>query len=157
MEIRKPKSVKELYDMKDHLVLLHEDKEHYLESVAQRLIAVPDSILILQGRDDNNELVCMLVAEKPRDNSEYIWLSQVWSSDPKLTDELMMRVMLWAISLGRNEIRGETKRNPKPLHKKFGFELHSVILSLKINEKIITDYTKLFKEVQSGRLRRTKH
>lgn len=65
-------------------------------------------------------------------DKEYFNLVHLYSEDKNLTDKLFNTIDNWAKDYGLHEIQIATKRNPKALNKRFGFELMSYNLKKEI-------------------------
>ena len=61
----------------------------------------------------------------------HVFLVQVWvnAKEPSLADRLFSRIVLWTDSLGKKEIRAETKRNPIVMERRWNFQPFSQIVS----------------------------
>lgn len=116
------------------LLTFHDDrmKEPYLTELERRMIAAPDSLLILASIE-SDEVKAFLVAQNPGPEIPYMILTQVWSdphNDRSWSDPFLARLVLWSLAHDKSYVRAETRRNAEAMYRRFGFEPSSTIVSL---------------------------
>jgi len=112
--------------------------DQYINCLKQMITAGQDDIFILQVWD-GDEIKAFLIALAPA-SCEHIWVAQTWISpslaDTKAADRLFLRLLMWSESLGRSEVRMETKRDESAFTKRWNFQTHSVIMSFKVDRDL---------------------
>lgn len=150
---------------KPHFVLDDgEDRERFAEQIRQMLVNFPELVyfvLVFDVEPTPPKLVGFLLAgwERPK---PFIWLYQAWInpefSGESFTDSVFIRLLSWAEELNVPNVRMETKRDPSAVHRKWGFEPISQIMSLNVQDAMKSLVYKPAKkeEVQDGQ-RITEH
>ncbi len=123
--------------MKDKL-LPDEDfnQEDLVESIEQALVEAPEDIYLLQAWEGKVMVGFLIAYNLPKQN--HVFLLQVWA-DPtveRLSDKMFFRMLFWAQSLGKKEIRAETKRNTEAIQRRWDFQEVSKIVSYKIPDDL---------------------
>lgn len=99
----------------------------------------PESLLVLGALDDEDELIAFVIAQNPGFNTHYIYVAQVWSHKQNpfsVAEELHAQVVLWAMSLGKSYLSGETQRSTAAIFHKFGFEPVAQVMRFDIDESV---------------------
>lgn len=107
------------------------------EFVRNAMEKSPGATYITQAWD-GVDLKAFLVAFAYQD-VDHVWLFQAWSdlpADDSTIDRMFLRLCLWTESLGRGEIRGETKRSPKTILRRWKFDKYSEVRSFKLDEDL---------------------
>lgn len=148
LHVTSPESVPEMA----RLVQVDDEPQRleFAQKLAAAMVQTPDRVQVLQARRDD-ELVGFTISENA--SAPYVWLAQGWSKPGnswQVADELWLRVMLWAIGLGKNEIRAESGREVSALHRRFGFEDFRTVVQHKIDPNLLSHMLGSMKEVLSG-------
>lgn len=109
-----------------------------VEALKEMLINTPDGVFIGQVWD-GDEIRAFVIALAPPSMS-HVFVHQAWA-DPmlegsKTQDKLFLRLCLWAESIGRGELRAETRRNPEAFLRRWGFTPYSQVLSYNIGDDL---------------------
>lgn len=135
-----------ILEMAEHLTVHNPDtREAYIQDYLELWRRRPDDLFVLEARTD--ELVAFLIVTAER---TCVNLSQAWAKPGipwAVMAAMFQRVVLWAASIDRFEIRAETKRDVDALFRRFGFEEHSVNIRYQIPHTIFDT----FLETQNGR------
>lgn len=112
-----------------------EMREVFLEHLVYAMERNPDSVLVLAEVEDK-EINGFVIAHNPGPKHPFVDLAQVWIAlgQPwSVGNQMLSRVVLWSLSLGKSYVRGETQRNPDALLRKFGFEPVSQIVKFTLD------------------------
>lgn len=140
----------EISEFLPHLV--HEDDQdpkQFLTSMQGMMETRREQILVLGIRREDKLVGFSISLDLLR---PYVWITQFWM-DPtmgqKVTDEMFLRILNWAVALGKVEVRAETTRSVDAFYRRVGFEQHSVTVKLKlsgIEEKLLDRAREVFKD-----------
>jgi len=125
--------------IKEHFVDDDASKEFIAEGLKTSLINNLENTFILLAFE-GDKVIAYLTAMNMV-NFKYVWLDQVWSdkdTPPDVNDKIFFRFLMWVDSLGKTEIRMETKRDEDAITRKWKFEKHSTIMKFILKE----DYEK---------------
>lgn len=114
-----------------------------VEALKDMLQHTPDGVFICQVWD-GDEIRAFVIAFAPP-NLAHVFIHQAWADETlqgtEIQDKLFLRLCLWAETLGRSELRAETKRNPEAFLRRWNFKPYSAILSFSVvddlTEKLI--------------------
>lgn len=150
---RETPSAQMLHEFTRHLVFApgHEPGtvRRFLSDVIVMLRDEPEKILILVARQ-GEEMVGFVIANTMPD---CVFIAQMWSKPGnafQVLDEMFLRVMIWAVGLGKISIRAESRRNVEVLHRRVGFIERSVIVEKHISEQVIEQLMLRAREVIHG-------
>ena len=139
-KIDQTRDVTDIRDMIPHLVLADQYKEVFVNKFIKKLIDDPQGLLVLQGRDEDQNLLCFGIINDPGIDYDFVEVSQIWCAkgdSKKLTNDMYRRIMLWAIGRGKQKLQFETKRNPRAMSRRFGFKVKGVIMECEIKTQDI--------------------
>ena len=124
-------------DYLEPFLIADSDETHseLVQVIKDCLESQSDRTLILCGYDEQEKgdpvLEGFIIANAPV-HGVYGFILQAWvkpqTTFPNLMPKLFSRLVYWADSLGKTELRGETTRNTKPFLRKWGFEHLSSVL-----------------------------
>lgn len=141
-----------IVEMVPHLIVEDEtQRQNFVAQYIEIMRRNPDNLLVLDVRDEAQELVAFVIAER---SLSFVTITQAWSkaSNPwEITNELFLRVVLWATAMGKYEIRAETRRDLDALHRRFGFTERSVNMSYQIDQNILTGVINRLQEITHGK------
>lgn len=111
-------------------------KEAFAGALKTLLTGTPESTFILQAYD-GEDLKAFLIAVAPPEQN-HVFVLQAWSSleDNETPDRMFLRLCLWTESIGRMELRAESKRSPEAFLRRWNFEIFSNVLSFQIPEDL---------------------
>jgi len=115
-------------------------KEVFVNKFIKKLIDDPQGLLVLQGRDEDQNLLCFGIINDPGIDYDFVEVSQIWCAkgdSKKLTNDMYQRIMLWAIGRGKQKLRLETTRNPEAMSRRFGFKVKEVVMEREIKTQDI--------------------
>jgi hypothetical protein len=110
--------------------------DQFVEKLGILLHDYSDEVFVLQAWE-GEEIVGFLIAYDMV-GAKHVFVHQVWS-DAKyegLSDKLFFRLLMWTQSLGKNQIRGETKRDSDVISKRWNFKEISKIVAFDIPENL---------------------
>ena len=121
-------------NLKENLVFEEgQSPEKFIELVKTFLERAPGKIQIIAAEREGKVVGFSISFDL---DVPHIWISQFWN-DPqvssKVADEMFLRVLNWAVGLGKKEVRAETRRNVDAMYRRVGFEPHSTIVKLSLN------------------------
>lgn len=141
-----------IVEMVPHLSLENDyEKQLFAEQFINAIRTNRSSVFCVQARNEDDELIGFIIAQSS--DLPFVSIHQAWSKpgNPWLViDHLYKRTILWALSLGFEEIRAETKRSLEPLFRRFGFEEHSVVVKYKINPNLMDQVILSMREKPNG-------
>lgn len=123
--------------------------EKFLEMIGTFLTNASDKIQVIAAEREGRIVGFSIAFDL---NVPHIWISQFWNDpneSPKIADELFLRVLNWAVGLGKEEVRAETRRNVEVMYRRVGFEPHSTIVKLSLNgieSKLLDRAREVFKD-----------
>lgn len=127
--------------MKEHLVAEESNLEDFMNGLKAMLVEEPENIFITQAWEGDKLKAFLISLNMIKRN--YVWLDQVWSdldNPPDVNDKIFFRFLMWVDSLGKKEIRIETKRDEDAIARRWKFEKYSAIMKFEIKD----DYEKEF-------------
>ena len=139
-KIDQTRDVTDIRDIIPHLVLDNQYKEVFVNKFIKKLIDDPQGLLVLQGRDEDQNLLCFGIINDPGIDYDFVEVSQIWCAkgdSKKLTNDMYQRIMLWAIGRGKQKLRLETTRNPEAMSRRFGFKVKEVVMEREIKTQDI--------------------
>lgn len=152
IRITRVTDIEDLKDMIPHLTLMDGSEFDFVRSMAEMIVQRPDSALVLQARteDEERSLCGFVVVQNPGLLYPYVWMSQVWvdaKSSKVVSDDLLVRVFLWAVSIGKTSIRGQVERDPSAIHRRFGFSVRGYIVEKQIDPSMMKQFIEVSKEI----------
>lgn len=136
-----------------HLVLADDlEREAFGQKLAHYIVTSPECVLFLSAMDEGGKVVGFVIAENPP-STKYITINQAWIAPGqsfKLSNELFLRVTMWAIGLDKTTIRAETKRNTGPLFRRFGFEPVSVNVEYRVPQSLMPEILSVIRGETDG-------
>lgn len=94
----------------------------------------PESLMVLaaiESDEPESPVKAFIIAQNPGFKVPYILLAQSWSDSEnswELAQRVFVRLVMWAVSLGKTEIRGETQRSTEAIYRRFGFKSISQVM-----------------------------
>lgn len=95
-------------------------KERYLENLALWLVNSPQTIWLTLAFE-GDELKAFMVAYLPP-QVNFVFISQVWSEQPNTAHDLLTRLVEWAESCGRTQLRMESESDHDDYTRAWGFK-----------------------------------
>lgn len=139
MEIRREENPKVLTEVEPHLIFETEQgKETFLKQAVLMMVNSPGEIFVCTARA-NGALRGFVIAQATR-GTKYVWIAQCWSDSLNgwsTADDILSRLVLWTVAIGRKVIRGETKRDVKSFSRRFSFVSVAQIVEHKIPDDLI--------------------
>ncbi len=136
MKIIRVRSTEFIKRIKKHLIFTDPAiRGAFIGELEQRMIQLPDSVLILAAID-GDDILAYMIAQNPGPKIPYVVVAQAWSDSVSIQGmdkEFLTRLVLWATSLGKEYIRAETQRNPDALYRAFGFKPIAQVVRLDFN------------------------
>lgn len=118
-------------------------RENFVKSAQAMMTAFPSDIFVYTAREENtNEVKAFVIAQVAK-GENYVWMAQTWSdssNDWSVADKILVRLKLWTIAVGRNKLRGETKRRVKAFFRRFSFNPVSQIVEYEIPESFLEGF-----------------
>lgn len=155
IKITRVTALEDLEEMRPHFILTGESEADFLQQIASLLLQAPERIMILQARQDDEErdLCGFIIVQNPGVSCSYMWIAQVWvdkHQHRKLSEELLARVLLWAVSVGKTAIRGQIQKAPQVFYRRFGFEVRAYIVEHTIDQDKFDKLVEAAKEIAHG-------
>ncbi len=133
--------------MKEHFVDVNSSKDVICESLKALLINDTENTFILQAWE-GDKLVAFLTALNLT-NQKYVWLDQAWS-DPKtpldVNDKIFFRFLMWVDSLGKKEVRAETRRDEDAVTRRWKFEKIATVMKFELPENYEANYMNIIRK-----------
>jgi hypothetical protein len=133
-----------LAELRPHIIAPDErSRVQMMEGTLKLMSERPETIFIFTARDEEGMVTAFAIAQA-LPGIDHVWLDQCWShkdNPPTVSDTIFTRLILWAISMGKNRVRAETKRSITPLVRRWGFDEVSKIIEHKITEDPFERYT----------------
>ncbi len=131
--------------------VLEEDQSagEFLQVIQGVMTTTPEKIQVLRASRDGETIAFAISFDLAR---PHVWIAQFWSAketSTKVSDELFLRILNWAIALGKEEIRAETKRSVEAFYRRVGFTQHAVTVKLElkgIESKMLDRSREVFKD-----------
>ena len=131
--------------------VIEEDQsgEAFLQEIQAVMINAPEKIQVLEASRDGETIAFSISVDVAR---PHVWISQFWSeqaTSTRISDELFLRILNWAIALGKEEVRAETQHNVEAFSRRVGFKQHSVVVKLElkgIESKLLDRSREVFKD-----------
>jgi len=126
-----------------------QDASEFLKVIQGAMTLTPEKIQVLQATRDGELIAFTISFDLAR---PHVWIAQFWSlegTSTKISDELFLRILNWAIALGKEEIRAETQRSIEALYRRVGFTQHAVVVKLElqgIEQKLLDRSREVFKD-----------
>jgi hypothetical protein len=97
------------------------------DEIKRGMVGDNSDVCILVGWD-GDKIVGHIVAWVVPDR-DYIWLDQCYnSSDPEVAQKGFVLLESWCVMKKIYKIKGESTRKSLPVHRRFGFEEHGVMM-----------------------------
>ena len=113
-----------------------QSEDDYAKALEDMLRDDPNNTFVVQAWDGDS-LVALLVAFAGSGQS-HVFIYDAWADpqieDNSLTHKMFVRLLLWAESIGRTQVRCETSRPIEAITKRWGFTEHAKILKYEIEE-----------------------
>jgi len=112
-----------------------EPVELFMANLVAAYRTAPEQVACFQAWD-NGELKAFILAQLEGPNS--VWISQGWSDSAnpwEVASELVNRVKLWAVALGRTKVQARTKRSARAMYERFGFEEVARVMEIRIDQQ----------------------
>lgn len=142
-------------------------KDQFVQYVTMLMRDLPDDVFLLvaiESTDMSDSVVGFMIAWAPRD-VDYACICQTWvdpikCANTRTADIFFLRLVQWAENKGKSSIRMETKRNDAAFTRRWGFEVASYNMELRLsggfeeNLLSILSHSQLVKEVgnEHGRI-----
>ncbi len=142
MEIIRVHSAKIVQYIEPHLTFTDPElKELFVEDLMQQMISLPGSILLLAAIEDE-EVKAFVIARDPGYRVPFAQVAQLWS-DPdnprEIVDQFFIKVISWALALGKTYIRAETSRDPAAFYRRFKFKPELQIMRFNLDTEEFQD------------------
>ena len=113
-------------------------REPYMGELTHKLLHNPECVFFLLGLDDKtpHDLKAFIIAFNPGVNIPFVCLSQIWAmgNQPDWYKPFLAKLVMWTHFQGKDYIRGETIRNTEAIHRRFGFEPSTEIMTLSVQK-----------------------
>lgn len=120
----------------------------YLQQLLANLRERPDGVMVLVAMQNDTELVGFIVAHNTA--VEHVHISQLWSKPGNpwsVAREMISRISLWAVGLGKTALRGESFRDGEAMFRGGGFVEISKTMELKLDSsKLVSEYMSLLRK-----------
>lgn len=150
MQIIRAKTSKVLKYIEPHLTFTDPNiKIPFMEEFVQTMEVLPESLMVIAALDDDKTLKGFIIAQNPGFKYPYIVMAQIWSATGNpwtVTEEMLARIVMWAVSLGKSSIRGETQRNLQAVYQRYGFVPVSQVVQFNLNGILQSNLWKMCKE-----------
>lgn len=140
IEITRVRTVKILPYIEPYLSFTDpKNKEPFLEEFVQYMTQAPEMMMViaaLELEDPEVPVRAFAIAQNPGFKVPHINLAQTWShpENPwEIPREMFSRIVMWAVSLGKTSIRGQTQRSTTALYRKWGFQPVSQIIQFDLD------------------------
>lgn len=137
MRLFRTKNPKAVEYMKDKLLVdAGDSREGLAEQIEIAMSDYTEDTFVLHGWD-GDKLKCFLIAYNiPKQN--HVFLHQVWCEAglENYTDKMFFRLLMWAQSLGKKQIKGETQRNTSACTRRWNFKEVSKIVAFDIPDDL---------------------
>ncbi len=118
-------------------------------SLVEALYQRPSTVFFLEARE-GPKLEGFVIAQ---DTAPGVFIHQFWSSPWNLmsvTDELLLRTILWAMSLGKEKLIAETQRDLEALYRRGKFAPVATIVERKIEPELVERLMSKSREILNG-------
>lgn len=123
-----------------------QNHEKFVIQLAGLLKNNPEGTMVIVAKRDN-ELIGFLIANSTPD---FVYLAQAWSkpgNNFRIFDEMFLRILMWAVGLGKPSIRAETVRDLDAVYERAGFTPRSVTIERKIDNDLLIKLMNRAREV----------
>lgn len=130
----------------DEMVTDKVSYENQLESIIEH---EPENVFIPVAFSAEEEAIAFLVAYSPV-GSNHVFISQAWrdaKTENSVADTIFLRLINWMRLKGKSTMLMETKRDPRAFTRRWGFDLHSAIMSKQITDDLERE---LITNIQKG-------
>lgn len=105
----------------------------FAEVLRQSIVDLPDTTYVLVAVEEDETVHGFLIANAAPEQ-KHVFVVQAWADPtvPYVSDKMFLRLIMWAESLGRKEIRAETQRDPSAFLRRWNFKTISRIIGFTI-------------------------
>jgi hypothetical protein len=142
MEIIRVHSAKIVEYIEPHLVFSDPElKPLFVEELMQLMMNAPASVLVLAAIEDS-KVLAFVIAQDPGYRVPFVKVAQLWSHPDNgraITDQFFVKVISWALALGKTYIRAETSRDPHAFYRRFKFKPEMQIMRFNLDSDEFQD------------------
>lgn len=107
-------------------------KEQYLENLGLWIKNAPETIMLMMAFEED-EIQAFMIAYLPP-SVNYVFISQIWSENENLAHDLLTRLIEWADSCNRTQLRMESESDHDGYSKLWGFKTITETRAIELSE-----------------------